>query len=352
MLSKTTYIIDIFLIVLVSLLISLFISYISIRISRRVNLIDRPGSEPHKLHKHPVPMAGGVALFMTLVLSGLLSKTFQDQEIRGVLIAAIPLFIFGLWDDFKSISPILKLTGQIIAAILLITQGVSIGFFESPEFFFHGSGGIFTLLNWGITIFWIVGITNAFNFVDSMDGLAIGLGSTAACFFLLVTLNSGQVLLSQFCAMILGAGIGIYYFNSPPAALFLGDSGSQLLGFLLAAVGISYSPIDANQASSWFLPILLLSVPIFDATLVIFSRVRRQKPVYQAGLDHTYHRLVHYGLASNRVVLLMHIIALALCALAFVCLAQPPIIANFIFFLILVSAGLALLLLDQNTDWL
>jgi UDP-GlcNAc:undecaprenyl-phosphate GlcNAc-1-phosphate transferase len=352
MLSKSTNIIYIFLTLLISLLISLFLSYISILISRRVNLIDEPGSEPHKQHGQPVPIAGGVALFATLILSGFMSGSFQNHDVRSAFIAAIPLFLFGLWDDFKNIPPLLKLTGQLIAAVILISEGVYIRIFESPEFFLHGSGGIFLLLNWLMTIFWVVGITNAFNFVDSMDGLAIGLGSTAASFFLLVTLDSGQVLLSQFCAMILGAGIGIYFFNAPPAVLFLGDSGSQMLGFLLAVIGISYAPIGVNQSSSWFVPILLLGVPIFDAALVIISRLRRHKPIYQANLDHTYHRLLRYGLASNRAVLLMHVISLTLSCFAFVSLAQPPAISNLIFLLILISGGLALLLLDQHTEWL
>jgi UDP-GlcNAc:undecaprenyl-phosphate/decaprenyl-phosphate GlcNAc-1-phosphate transferase len=352
MLSKSTNVIYIFMTLLISLLISLFFSYVSILISRSVNLIDEPGSEPHKQHRRPVPIAGGVALFATLIISGLFSGTFQNQDVRAAFIAAIPLFIFGLWDDFKNISPVLKLTGQLIAGVVLISQGIYIKIFESPEFFFHGSGGVFLLMNWLVTILWVVGITNAFNFVDSMDGLAIGLGSTAASFFLLVTMDSGQVLLSQFCAMVLGAGIGLYFFNAPPAALFLGDSGSQMLGFLLAVVGISYAPIGVNQASSWFVPILLLSVPIFDAALVIISRLKRHKPIYQAALDHTYHRLLRYGLESNRAVLLMHVISLTLSCFAFVSLAQPPLISNVIFMLIMISGGLTLLLLDQRTDWL
>ena len=152
--------------------------------------------------------------------------------------------------------------------------------------------------------------------------------------------------------MILGAGIGLYFFNSPPAVLFLGDSGSQMLGFLLAVIGISYAPINVNQSSSWVVPILLLSVPIFDAALVVVSRLRRRKPIYLAALDHTYHRLSHIGIESNRAVLLMHIVSLVLSSFAFVSLAQPPVVSNLIFLLIFVGGGLALLLLDQHTDWL
>jgi UDP-GlcNAc:undecaprenyl-phosphate/decaprenyl-phosphate GlcNAc-1-phosphate transferase len=351
MLANTTNFIYIFETMLAALLVSLLASWFSIQMARRTKLIDQPGSAPHKQHAHPVPLAGGIALFSTMLIVGWFIHTLDVPAIRAAMIACVPIFIFGLWDDFKNISPIVKLSGQIAAAIILINQGIYIQIFESPEFFFYGVGGIYLYLDWFVTIFWVVGITNAFNFVDSMDGLAVGLAGMAAGFFMLVTLDSGQFMLANHAAILIGACIGIFFFNSPPAILFLGDSGAQLLGFLLAVLGISYAPIGVNQSSSWLVPIMLLGVPIFDTVLVVISRLRRAKPIYAAALDHTYHRLLRMGLPSNRAVLVMQVTSLMLGCLAFVCLVQPPFIANFIFTILLIAGCAALVGLDRRSDW-
>jgi len=350
MLSNTPTIIFIFETLLVALVISLLAATFSLWFARRVQLIDRPGSAPHKRHEKPVPMAGGIALLVTLLVGGMIFDILSFPIIRASFISVLPIFVFGLWDDFKNLPVVVKLMGQVAAAVLLIYNGVYIQIFESPEFFFHGTGGVYLYLDWLLTVLWVVGITNAFNFVDSMDGLAIGLGGTAAAFFMLVTLGSQQLSLSQHSALIFGACIGLYFFNSPPAVLFLGDSGAQTLGFLLSVLAIGYAPLGANQSSSWFVPIMLLSVPIFDASLVIFSRLRRGKPIYAASLDHTYHRLLKLGLSSNRAVLVMQMAALTLGCLAFISLNQPPLIANLIFSLVLLLGGILIIFLDRKAS--
>ena len=275
--TDTSSIILIFETLLAALLTALLASAVFIPAATKIRLLDLPGSEPHKQHKQPAPLAGGLALFFTVLLISSALGMSKSLGIRSAIIAAIPIFLFGVWDDFKNIPPGLKVIGQLAGAIILINQGISIRIFESPEFFIHGTSWFFVYLDWLITIIWVVGITNAFNFVDSMDGLAVGLGAMAASFFMLVTLDSGQHTLAQYSSVLIGACIGLYFFNAPPAILFLGDSGSQTLGFLLAVVGISYSPTGVNQSSSWFVPILLLFMPIFDAALVVISRIRTEE---------------------------------------------------------------------------
>jgi UDP-GlcNAc:undecaprenyl-phosphate GlcNAc-1-phosphate transferase len=272
--------------------------------------------------------------------------------VRATFLAGVPIFIFGLWDDYKNIPPLVKFLGQIIAAIILIHLGIYIRVFESPGFFIRGIGGIYTYLDWLITIFWVVGITNAFNFVDSMDGLAVGLGGMAAAFFMLVTLAAQQPTLSLHSAFIIGICTGLYFYNSPPARLFLGDSGAQSLGFILAVLGIGYSPMGVYGSTSWFIPIMLLAVPIFDTVLIIISRMRRKLPIFSARLDHTYHRLQHLGLESNRAVLVMQIVAFSLSCLAFMLLDQTPLVANSIFAIVLILGGLILVFLDRPRHWL
>ena len=331
-----------------SLISVLIIAQICIWLAWKIKLIDYPGSAPHKQHTRPTPLAGGIALALTLSLCELLFGNLSDPNVKATLIAGLPIFIFGLWDDYKGISPLLKLVGQVSAAIILIHLGVYIRVFESPGFFIQGIGGIYTYLDWLITILWIVGITNAFNFVDSMDGLAVGLGGMAAAFFMLVTLDAQQFVLSQHSAFVIGICTGLYFYNSPPARLFLGDSGAQTLGFILAVLGIAYSPQGVYGASSWFIPILILLIPILDTVLVVFSRLRRKLPVYSARLDHTYHRLLRLGLDSNRAVLVMQITAFSLSCLAFVLLNKPPLIANLVFFVVLGLSAFSLFHLDNQ----
>jgi UDP-GlcNAc:undecaprenyl-phosphate/decaprenyl-phosphate GlcNAc-1-phosphate transferase len=309
----------------------LAITPIAIRVAIHFQLIDQPNSSPHKIHAHPIPKAGGLALGLGLVFLNLVSGNFQSDVIRAILLASIIIFLFGLWDDTHRLAPQWKLLGQILGAIVLISQGVYVRML-----------GSMIVLNIALTFIWIIGITNAFNFVDSMDGLAAGLAAIASAFFMLVTVDAGQPSLSLLSAIILGSSIGMLYFNSLPAHTFLGDSGAQFLGFILAALAIAYTPPGLPQPSSWFVPILLLSVPIFDTSLVILSRLRRRRAVYQAGLDHTYHRLVNLGLPSSRAVLTMHLSAIISGCLAFMALPLPPLWANAIFASALL-AGLFLL---------
>jgi UDP-GlcNAc:undecaprenyl-phosphate GlcNAc-1-phosphate transferase len=337
--------------VLISTLLTSLLAWGSIHLANRVGLVDHPNSAPHKKHLKATPIAGGIALYGSLLLTAFWSGILNESNLVALYVASLPVFIFGLWDDLKEISPLLKIVGQSIAVVILISFGTSIKVLESPEFFLSFPGSINVYLDWLLTFLWIIGITNAFNFVDSMDGLAVGLAGMATTFFILVTLDSGQLLLSQQSALLLGACIGLFIFNSPPARLFLGDSGAQTLGFVLGVIAIAYRPEGAFQTSSWVVPILLLGVPLFDMVLVVISRLRRRKPVYTAARDHTYHRLVALGWTSGKAVLGMQVVSLLLGCLAFVVLTRPPLIANGIFIAILILAVVALVYLDDRKRW-
>jgi UDP-GlcNAc:undecaprenyl-phosphate GlcNAc-1-phosphate transferase len=323
-----------------AILITLAITPIAIKGAIHFRLIDQPNSSPHKIHQYPIPKAGGLAMAFGIVSLNLLSGNLQSGAIRAILLASIVIFIFGLWDDTHRLSPQWKLIGQILGTIILISQGVQIRML-----------GSMTILNLAFTLLWTIGITNAFNFVDSMDGLAVGLAAIASAFFMLVTVDAGQPSLSLLSAVILGSSIGMLYFNALPARTFLGDSGAQFLGFILAALGIAYTPPGLPQPSSWFVPILLLSIPIFDTSLVVISRLRRRKAVYQAGLDHTYHRLVELGWPPSRAVLTMHLSAIVSGCLAFLALPLPPLWANAIFAAALLAGLLILLRLEKKETY-
>src|SRR5215207_6103444 len=323
--------------ILWGILTTLAITPIAIRVAVRFKLIDQPNSSPHKVHQHPMPKAGGLAIGLSLFCLNILMGNMQSEVIRAILLASTIIFIFGLWDDTRRLSPRWKLVGQILGTTIVISQGVYIHMLGSSM-----------IPNIALTFIWMIGITNAFNLVDSMDGLAAGLAAIASAFFMLVTIDAGQAPLSILSATLLGCCIGMLYFNALPAQTFLGDSGAQFLGFILAAEAIAYTPPGLPQPSSWFVPILLLSVPIFDTSLVVLSRFKQRKAIYQAGLDHTYHRLVNLGWPPSRAVLTMHLAAIVSGCLAFVALPLPPVWANMIFVAALLTGLFLVLRLEKQ----
>ncbi|NPV75029.1 MAG: undecaprenyl/decaprenyl-phosphate alpha-N-acetylglucosaminyl 1-phosphate transferase [Anaerolineae bacterium] len=337
--------------ILLGLLLTFASSWFAIRFARRVGLMDVPGRASHKLHQVPIPLAGGVALALAMAILVFALSLWRELEVSVMLLGALLVFALGLVDDARSLKPLFKLAGQVAAAIILILAGVYIQIFETASFFLSGSGPFFFWLDRILTVVWIVGVTNAFNLVDSMDGLAVGLSGWAFAFFMLATFDSQQLTISALSALFLGGCLALYYYNRSPARLFLGDSGAQTLGFLLATIAILYTPLEKVQNSSWFVPVLLLGVPIFDTSLVFISRLRRRKPFYQASRDHTYHRLVAMGLEPGRAVLLMHLTGLVLECLAFVAVSTDALRANLIFGGCLMAGLLALVILDHPKRW-
>lgn len=259
-----------------------------------------------------------------------------DQAEAAVVLGGAWIVGWGLVDDYRGLSVPGKLVVQLSAALLVMLMGIQVRLFE------------LAWLNYLLTLLWLVGLMNAFNFVDSMDGLALGLAGVAAAFFMLVTIDSQQVVLSQLSAALFGATLGAFLFNAAPARLFLGDSGSQFLGLTLASIGVAYSPIGLHNAVSWFVPIAVLGVPIFDTVLVVLSRLRRGRPVHQAGHDHTYHRLVQLGLHPYRAVISMQLSTICLGLVAFLTLRTSVLTANLIWSSIVLLGALTVLVLERR----
>jgi UDP-GlcNAc:undecaprenyl-phosphate GlcNAc-1-phosphate transferase len=332
--------VDLFKASLGGIIVAVALSPLAIWIAKRMGFLDIPGSAAHKQHLRSTPLAGGIALALSMIV---LVLTFHllNKEISPMLVAVLIIFLFGLWDDAKGLGAPVKLMGQILASIFLIASDVSVHFLEGlsiPDL----RGNLLIVLDWGVTILWFVGITNAFNFIDSMDGLAIGIAVIAFAFFMIMSLVAQQIYLAIFSACLLGICIGLYAFNVSPARLFLGDSGAQTLGFTLAAVAMIYTPQNLPQASSWFIPIFVLGVPIFDATMVVASRLIHHRSVFHADRTHTYHRLVAWGLDPNQAVLALQMTTLVLSFLAFIALSLPPVEATLTFFTVAVAGAILL----------
>jgi UDP-GlcNAc:undecaprenyl-phosphate GlcNAc-1-phosphate transferase len=183
-------------IILFSSLCALVLGPINSALAKRVGLVDIPGSEPHKKGNRRVPLAGGPVLAETLLIVGLATGAAVVSDAWRILAASGIVFVFGVWDDFRPLPPLVKLAGQILASVALLVLGISVTLFGSP------------VLNVAVTILWMVTLTNAFNFVDSMDGLAAGLAALASAFFMLVSSSTSQPRLAEFGALLLGSCAG------------------------------------------------------------------------------------------------------------------------------------------------
>jgi UDP-GlcNAc:undecaprenyl-phosphate GlcNAc-1-phosphate transferase len=273
-------------------------------LASRAGFIDRP--ERRRIHKHPVPRLGGAAIYLAVIVAGIvLGEQYKVSELSAILIGATGVSFMGLVDDRWGLRPLVKLVAQVLAALLLYASGVYVGTFHNPT------------LNLISTILWVVFITNAVNNLDNMDGLAGGACAIAAMFFALMCSLSGQSLVGALSIAVLAACLGFLFYNLNPASIFMGDSGSQFLGFVLAAVGIKLRFPDNVTFVSWMVPVLVMGLPIFDTTLVIVSRLRRRlNPLTNPGQDHVSHRLVAMGLTQREAVLLLYVVSFVLGMLA------------------------------------
>jgi len=339
-----------FQIILFSSIVGLILAYLSLQIAPKFGLMDDPKSAEHKVHEAPIPLTGGTVILLVIWIATFFFDLSGENPIKGIILASSIIYIFGLWDDLEHLTPTIKLIGQFFGALLLIQNGVQIHLFDSPEFFIQPGAPWDVILNISLTVFWVIAIVNAFNLIDSFDGLAVGLSALSASFFLVISIASGQREMAYFSAIILGGTFAVYFYNSHPAKLFLGDSGAQTLGFILASMAILYRPNAESQLSSWFVPILVFGVPLFDLCLVFFSRLRRRKKVHSASKDHTYHRLAQRGVDLDRAVLLMHGVSLILSVVGYLCLNLPAFLANSIFLILMSIAVSAFFILDKNYE--
>jgi len=331
-----------------SILLGIGLGYPAVILAKRLKLLDIPGSAPHKTHTHPTPLAGGILAVLTFVIIIILFPQWLDRELLAVFIGASVIFIFGLWDDSKGLSAVPKLIGQLIASAILISSGVQVYFLT----IFSNAGYIHPflaqLLNVFITLFWLIGITNALNMIDSMDGIVSGLTVIASLFFWGAATLANQQVISFWSTVLLGTSIGLYFWNKIASKIFLGDSGSQTIGFLLASFGIMYNPLNRNPESSWIVPIMLLSIPIFDTSLVVLSRIRRKQAIGSGRRDHTYHRLIGMGFSPNSAVFITHAMAITVSGLAFLTLSLSPVFALTIFLLTLLCGLMLLLWMERK----
>lgn len=306
----------------------------------RLGHIDQPNSR--KVHTIPTPLLGGLAIYAAFLLALFL---FWDrdklEQVVGIVSGATLMALLGFLDDGGRLHPQIKLlVGMPIAAVILILSGVRVTFLPNP------------ILNIAATLFWVVGITAAFNLLDNMDGLSAGVAAIAASFFLWFAVTNEQYLVGPLAAAVLGAALGFLRYNFSPAQIFMGDAGALFLGFTMAVLGLKIRLPNHVEEISWMVPVLILGVPILDTGLVTLSRLRRGvNPIATPGTDHVSHRLVALGLTHRRAVLVIYAVAIAFGLVAILLSQiQSLVVAYGIAALVLLS-GLAAIVALEHVDY-
>ena len=285
--------------------IALTLTTISTPLVRRfavwLGFVDTPANR--KLHTAPMPLMGGLAIALGalvafILLVSLLPVSFLTPPVFGMIGASLLIALLGLVDDRRQLPAWLKLSGQVAAASIVIFSGVQVQL--------HVPGW----LNIAVTFVWLVGMTNAMNFMDNMDGLTAGVSCVAAAFILLLATFNDQYLVAAVSAGIVGATLAFLRYNFKPAQIFMGDAGSMFLGLLLAILCLQLRFPENVNFVTWMVPVYILGLPIFDMTLVVISRTRRGvNPLTTAGKDHLSHRLVKRGFTQREAVLLLYLVA-------------------------------------------
>lgn len=299
-------------------------------LARILHFVDKPGDR--KVHKEPIPLGGGVALFLgiflTLFLVVILAsviKIAQPRWLPAIIYSYLPgiagviprlavifiggmlIFLIGLFDDIRGLKPSVKLLGQLIVAVYLVFFDVRLTLIVS------GYEWIGSYIAPVITVLWIILITNSLNLLDHMDGLSAGVTAVLSAIFLIVAYQTGQYFIAGFLCAILGATLGFLVFNTHPASIFMGDAGSLLLGYLISVLTIIftfYQSTSEHPQYVLFVPLVVVAVPLFDTIGVILIRIKRGQSIFKADMNHLAHRLINLGMSVRESVFTIYLLTL------------------------------------------
>jgi UDP-GlcNAc:undecaprenyl-phosphate GlcNAc-1-phosphate transferase len=262
-------------------------------------ILDTPNSE-RKIQRTAVPYLGGFGIALAVVLTTIVAITFSEATSENyflalsVLAPAIVLGLIGFIDDKKHLTPLSRFIAQTFAGVftalvLILTKTV-------------GNPTNYVILDALLTIIWVVGICNAINFFDNMDGAAGGISALSGFGFAVIGLQNGQYFVAAFGLVLSGACVGYLFWNWNPAKIYMGDAGALFIGIILAALAVRVDPVSVSGIGAFFVPICVLALPILDTTTVVIDRLRRKVSPFEGGLDHLSHRLRRKGLSVRQSV--------------------------------------------------
>lgn len=302
---------------LLAFAVSLLVAYVMTppvkRFAEKVGAIDVP-RDNRRVHDHPIPRMGGLAIFIGFVLS-LIFFVPMSTKVLGLLVGSVIIAVMGGVDDIVSLNPWVKLAGQIVAALVAIRCGLGFDVISNPNIFAEETYIEIGWLSIPLTMLWIVGCTNAVNLIDGLDGLAVGVSAISSMTMLIVSLFVSEPVVSIILAALTGACLGFMPYNLNPAKIFMGDVGSQLLGFVLSTASIM-GLFKLHAIITFFVPLLALALPLADTIFAFFRRILHGQSPFKADKGHFHHRLLAMGLNQKQVVAVLYGISAVLGLLA------------------------------------
>lgn len=274
--------------------------------AEKVGAIDIPNEE-RRVHDHPIPRMGGLAIFLGFLISVLLFVDISPQ-IQGILLGSIIIVVTGAVDDIVSLNAWVKLFLQIAAACIPVFFGVRIEVVMNPILWSSNEYLLLNSLSIPITILWIVGITNSVNLIDGLDGLAVGVSTISSVTMLVIALLVSDANVAIVLAALAGACVGFMPYNLNPAKIFMGDTGALLLGYILATMSV-LGLFKFYAIVSFAVPLLALAVPLFDTIFSFFRRIVRGQSPFHADRGHLHHRLIDMGLSQKQAVAVLYSIS-------------------------------------------
>ena len=271
----------------------------------KVGAIDVP-KDNRRMHKVPIPRLGGLAIFLAFLLSTLVFADI-DRQMQGILLGAVMIVVLGVMDDIMALKALPKLIVQIAAAGVAVYYGCRIQFLSNPNVF---SDMTYVNLGWlsvPITIIWIVAITNAVNFIDGLDGLAVGVSAISTASLIVIALMVAEVNIAIILCALFGACLGFIPYNFNPAKIFMGDTGATFLGYILATLSVT-GLFKMYAIISFAVPFLILGVPIFDICFAVLRRVAHGQSPMHADRVHIHHRLIDMGFSQKQSVAIAYML--------------------------------------------
>lgn len=291
---------------ILSALVCYLVTPLVINLAHKIGAIDVP-KDNRRVHKEPIPRLGGLAIFAGFAVSAIVFIE-PTQELLAIMLSSILIVGMGVIDDTTPLKAKTKLAIQIIAAGIVVWAGVRIEFFTNP---FHEGLVWLNMLSIPITIFWIVGITNTVNLIDGLDGLAAGISAIAAITLTVVAILSNQYVTAVLLMAVAGGAVGFLPHNFNPAKIFMGDTGSLFLGFILSVAAVE-GTIKGATVLAVAIPLFALAIPILDTSFAIVRRFLAGKPIMEADKGHLHHRLLAKGISQKKTVLILYAIAAVL----------------------------------------
>ena len=292
---------------LLAFAVSLLVAYVMTppvkRFAEKVGAIDVP-RDNRRVHDHPIPRMGGLAIFIGFVLS-LIFFVPMSTKVLGLLVGSVIIAVMGGVDDIVSLNPWVKLAGQIVAALVAIRCGLVFDVISNPNIFAEETYIEIGWLSIPLTMLWIVGCTNAVNLIDGLDGLAVGVSTISSLTMLVVAMFVAEPSVAVILAALTGACLGFIPYNFNPAKIFMGDVGSQLLGFVLSTVSI-LGMFKFHAIITFLVPLLALAVPLADTTFAFFRRIIHGQSPFHADKGHFHHRLLAIGLSQKQAVAVLY----------------------------------------------